>query len=338
MEPTWLLQTDKNEESESGMPVTERPESEKPAETMETTTDSPLEVFQIEAGSLDGDELSVPVLNSKYIKDAVLITNLLDLPLNTPGRYPLDFQADDLVFKAELEITDTTPPVISGTANFTAIVGSTVSYRSGIETSDNSDLPVELKIDSSNVNIRETGVYPVKITAMDACGNVAQRTVDITVVDQPPSGLDPAELDRMADQILKEITDSSMSPLQKAEAIYWWTKRHITYVNDSDKSSWIDAAYQGITKGKGDCFNYFATAKILLNRADIENIDVVKSTGSHYWSLVNTGSGWYHFDTTPRKGGGEFFMLTDAELKAYSDQHRNSHVWDSSLYPATPET
>ena len=53
--------------------------------------------------------------------------------------------------------------------------------------------------------------------------------------------------------------------------------------------------------------------------------------------MVNCGQGWYHFDTTPRKGGGEFFMLTDKELETYSLAHSNSHEFDHTLYPATPE-
>ena len=84
-----------------------------------------------------------------------------------------------------------------------------------------------------------------------------------------------------------------------------------------------------------------ATSKALLTRAGIPNLDVVKSDtshSSHYWSLIDCGDGWYHFDTTPRYGGGSFFMLTDAEILAYSEAHRDSHIFDRSLYPATPET
>ena len=65
-------------------------------------------------------------------------------------------------------------------------------------------------------------------------------------------------------------------------------------------------------------------------------MDVVKSDtshSSHYWSLINLGDGWYHVDCTPRRNVGYFFMNTDAELEAYSVQNRNSHIFDSSLYP-----
>ena len=83
------------------------------------------------------------------------------------------------------------------------------------------------------------------------------------------------------------------------------------------------------------------TDKAMADHVYIEplNLDVVKSDtshSSHYWSLIDVGDGWYHFDTTPRYGGGEFFLLTDAELEAYSVAHNNSHIFDKSLYPATP--
>ena len=76
--------------------------------------------------------------------------------------------------------------------------------------------------------------------------------------------------------------------------------------------------------------------------AGIPNIDVektyVEGRAMHYWSLINCGDGWYHFDATPRVGeGDDFFMVTDAFLEAYSQAHHDSHEFDHSLYPATPE-
>ena len=89
------------------------------------------------------------------------------------------------------------------------------------------------------------------------------------------------------------------------------------------------------------CLTSLDTAKALLTEAGIPNIDVEKSDTSHsrhYWSLVDVGDGWYHFDTTPRQGGGEFFLKTDEEILKYSKAHDNSHIFDTSLYPATPTT
>lgn len=231
---------------------------------------------------------------------------------------------------------DKTAPVIKGVKSQTVFIGATIAYRKGVTVTDNRDEKLDLQVDSSAVNLRKTGTYTVIYTATDAAGNTARKKATILVVEKTANAIDPAVLDQMADDVLARIIKPGMSKREKANAIYWWTKRHIGYVNHSDKSSWINAAYQGIKTGRGDCFNYFATAKILLTRAGIQNMDIVKLNGGHYWNLVNLGEGWYHFDTTPRKAGGEFFMLTDAEITAYSVKHNNSHIWDHSKYPATP--
>lgn len=233
---------------------------------------------------------------------------------------------------------DEKAPVIKGVKSQTVFVGATIAYRKGVTVTDNHDKAVDLQVDSGNVNLRKTGTYTVLYSATDSAGNKASKKATILVVEKTDNSIDPAVLDQLADNVLAKIIKAGMTSREKANAIYWWTKGHIGYVNHSDKSSWINAAYQGITTGRGDCFNYFATAKILLTRAGIQNMDIVKLNGGHYWSLVNLGNGWYHFDTTPRKAGGEFFMLTDAEITAYSVKHNNSHVWDHSKYPATPKS
>jgi len=131
-----------------------------------------------------------------------------------------------------------------------------------------------------------------------------------------------------------------MTKKEIAFAIYKWCSTEIAYTNDSDKSDWVKEAKHGFTTHAGDCFTYFSVAKALLTQADIPNMDVLKSDtshSSHYWSLVDVGEGWYHFDTTPRKGSGDyFFLVTDEQLESYSQSHSSSHIFDHSLYPATP--
>ncbi len=263
--------------------------------------------------------------------------------LSVIGDQPVDIVLTDLggnqtVLTAVLTLyEDTQPPLIEGVESQTVFAGSTVAYRQGVTVSDNRDVEPELIIDNSQVNLRVPGTYPVHYIAADKAGNKTQVSATITVVEPVPGSVDPAVVDDLADQILTDILTPDMTPEARAEAIYHWTRGHIRYVNESDKSSWINAAHHGITEAYGDCFNYFATAKILLTRAGIESIDVIRTDEGHFWSLINLGYGWYHFDTTPRVGGGEFFMLTDAEITAYSDEHRGSHVWDPEKYPATPE-
>lgn len=238
-------------------------------------------------------------------------------------------------------IVDTEAPVIDGVAPLTSFLGDPISYKSEITVTDNCDQDVELEVDNSDVDTNTAGTYNVVYTATDTSGNTAQEETTITINEKPENYVEPEEVYAMADEVLAEITTDDMTLKEKARAIYDWTRNNIGYINTSEKDSWTNGAYQGFTEGQGDCFVFFATSKALLTEAEIPNIDIVKSDtshSSHYWSLVNVGDGWYHFDTTPRYGGGEFFLWTDQEILEYSEAHDNSHIFDQSLYPATPTT
>ncbi len=236
---------------------------------------------------------------------------------------------------------DTEPPVITGAADIEIDIGDTIAYKSGVTVTDNLDTNVELTIDNTAVDVKTPGTYPVTYTATDAAGNATTVSISV-IVKEPEAGVYNEDIVYyLARNVLDTITDDSMTDAQKIKEVYTWTRTNISYINTSDKSDWIKAAYQGFTDRQGDCFVYFATAKAMLNVLEIDNVDIVKSDTSHsahYWSLVNLGTGYYHYDCTPRKGGGEFFMLTDEELEAYSSTHNNSHVFDASLYPERATT
>ena len=139
----------------------------------------------------------------------------------------------------------------------------------------------------------------------------------------------------MCDEILKDITRSGWSDTKKATAIYNYTRSHISYTGHSDKSSWEKAAKDGIRYGSGDCFTYYAVARALLTRAGIMNIRVnrVNSRSRHWWNMAWVQGGFYHFDACPRRAGGRFCLVTDAQLSDYSRSYGNSHVWDYANKP-----
>lgn len=253
-----------------------------------------------------------------------------------------DAGGNETKLTAELTLVeDFEPPLINGVEDQTVTVGGTIAYKKGITVTDNIDTEVTLEVDSSQVNLQEPGVYTVTYTATDSAGNTATATAQITVEEKKaaPTGQE-AELAELAAQVLDSITNSSMTKKEIALAIYEWCNTRITYTNSSDKSDWVAEAVNGLRIRAGDCFTYFSVAKALLTQTDIPNIDVLKSDtshSSHFWSLVDVGEGWYHFDTTPRKGEGDyFFLVTDEQLETYSRSHSNSHIFDHSLYPATP--
>lgn len=235
------------------------------------------------------------------------------------------------------EPPDTEPPVIEGEDQHVVYIGDTVSFRKCVTVTDNKDENVKLEVDSSSVNLNKEGSYTVIYKATDSSGNTAVKEVEFIVEEKPQHVIEQEKVDQTADQILDSIFEEGMTPREKARAIYDWVRGNLRYDgNYENNTDWVKAAFDGFQSRRGDCYVYFGVTKALLNRAELENLDIVKKGGGHYWSMVNLGEGWYHYDTTPRKTGGEFFMMTDAELEAYSNKYGNSHVWDRDKYPATP--
>lgn len=230
-------------------------------------------------------------------------------------------------------LEDTEPPVISGAADMKVYVGDSVSYKKNVTVTDNCPADVPLTVDSSGVNLEKSGVYPVTYTATDLAGNTTSVTVNVTVRTRSYS---EAAVNELADAVLAKIITAGMTDRQKAEAIFNYVVSHVGYISHSEKGDYIRAAYEGLALGQGDCYVYASTSKVLLTRAGIKNMDIVKipSTTSHYWNLVDVGDGWYHFDTTPRRAGHpRIFLWTEAELMEYSNAHNNSHNYDHSAYP-----
>lgn len=234
---------------------------------------------------------------------------------------------------SELTINeDLEPPVIAGVMNHSVYVGETLAYRKGVTVTDNRDEKVELTIDSSGVDLSKVGEYKATYSAIDSSGNKATKTITVTVVEKSVS---EDTVYALADKVLANIIKGDMTAKQKAEAIYKWVRGGFQYRGQPASGDWLKSAYEGLTRKSGDCYVYYAVSRALLTRVGIDNIEIVRTDGGHYWNMVNYGTGWYHFDTCPRRTGGTFCLLTDAEIEAYSAKY-NSHYWDKSLYPATP--
>lgn len=232
---------------------------------------------------------------------------------------------------------DTEPPRIMGTRDKTVYIGDGVAYRKGVYVTDNKDEDLEVKVDSSDVNLKREGVYNVIYTAEDLSGNKSTVITTVTVIKFMVT---EEMVNDEADKVLAKIIKNGMTKVEKAEAIYHWIKGHVGYTGDSDKSDWLAEAYRAMTKFEGDCFTYFAIAQALLTRAGIDNMQVTRLGGEtqHFWNLIDCGFGWYHFDSCPNKDHVETFMLTDKELDAFAAT-RGSYYYnrDKSLYPATSD-
>lgn len=242
-------------------------------------------------------------------------------------------------------ITDAEAPVIEGIQDIITYQSDTVSYRSGITVSDNLDPAPKLQIDNTGVDLSSPGEYTVIYTATDSAGNATEASATVFVYEKQEDHVPLEVIYESIDGLLSEIITDDMTDREKVEAVFWWIRLHTNYVNHSDKSDWIQAAYKMYTTRHGDCFSYFALNKLMLDRLGIPNIDVVKipnwaNDGHHYWSLVSIDGGinYYHVDITPRADVTYLLLVTDEFLDRYSKANYNSHNRDVSLYPKTPET
>ena len=250
-------------------------------------------------------------------------------------------------------VLDEEAPKIIGANDISVYVGDGISYRSGVSVTDNCDGKVELKIDSGAVDTTKEGCYEVVYTATDAAGNVAVRPIKVYVyTERVTEEMLWAEIDRLIAE--NNITKTATNE-QKARAVYSYVYYNIAYTDSSDKSDWMRAAYDGIRRGQGDCYTYFALSKAFFVRLGIENLDVQRTEGivteRHYWNMVNIGSEespkWYHFDACRIRGVNAPFgcLLTDAQIDAFSRTKTDSdgvsnyfYAYDRSKYPATPGT
>lgn len=191
---------------------------------------------------------------------------------------------------------------------------------------------VKLTVNTSKVDFGTTGNYTITYTATDKAGNQSKAKAKIAVRV-------PQEVDQYAERILKTLIKESWSAKRKYQAIYNYTRNHISYVGNSDKSSWEQEAVNGIENGVGDCYTYYSLARALLTRAGLPNIEVtrVRGAGHHWWSMVYLKGGWYHYDCGPRRAGGRFCLLTDRQLKSYSAAHNDIYIWDYDGKPKTPK-
>ena len=205
--------------------------------------------------------------------------------------------------------------------------------------------------DRSGAEVTPTPTTPVTTdTPAPSTPEVSAPVVENTAppvespeVTEPPVELPALTYDGLAEKVeavLSDLITDDMTQLEQAKAVYDYTRSHISYTGDSDKSDWEQGAYVGLTARRGDCFTYYAAARAMLTYLGIPNIKVERVGGisDHYWLLVDCGDGWYHFDSTPRSSKMppfDSFMFTDADAADYTEAtgEREYYAFDGSLYP-----
>ena len=302
-----------------------------------------------------GEPVAHTIYNDETLTPEAFVTNVRDLTETTVtfGKNPdftrvgdqtvtillTDTSGNVGTVEAKLTvIADTTFPVFSEMEELKVNIGQTVSYRKGITATDDRDGDLSYQVDSSNVNLEEAGTYSITYTATDSSGNTTVVERKLTV--SPSLVINQELVEEKAKELLGQIIKEDMSDHDKIYTIFYYVRRNVAYSSAPNKDIY-SAAYHAMTKRKGDCYNYFAMAKVLLDQCGIDNLAVERYKGksSHYWLLVNIGTGWYHYDPSPQSLEDPFrcFMKTDAQVKAYArsrvDGRSDYYKFDESKYP-----
>jgi hypothetical protein len=255
---------------------------------------------------------------------------------------PVTYSGYDL--EIEVDIADTTAPVIEKVDDILIKAGETIAYKQAITYSDNSSSELALSIDNSAVDAETPGDYSVIYTVTDEAGNSSQLTVGVTVVDA--ASHTEEDVKDLALAVVDAVCDPDASQYDNALALFNWVHGNIEYAYSSgDRSSVWAGAYEGLHDHYGDCYAYYATYAVLLTYAGIPNECVARVDGEshHWWNLVNTGDGWYHCDASPRRIGDGYvcFMQTDAQVAAYTrayPEKPNYYTFDETLLPERETT
>ncbi len=282
----------------------------------------------------------------------VLTVDDSQVVLDVEGTYPVAYFAQDesgLATTVVAQITvirDERPPQLLGVRPLTIAIGHTIAYRANVLVRDDLDDAPTLTVDSSQVNLSQTGTYPLIYRATDAAGNVTQMETTITVEERKPDYVEDSVIYAAADEILGKMITDDMDLEDQVNAIYDWATDHYWYVSSMDKEDWKQAAYQMMTKGSGDCFGFYSFARLMFERLGIPNLTLQRQPGyflgsTHYWNMVSLDGGetWYHFDCCPRPELPPYMrmcLVTDADLAYYQKYYPDYYNQDPSLYPATP--
>lgn len=203
-------------------------------------------------------------------------------------------------------------------------------FKKYVHAKDNRDGTVKVKVDTSKINWKKEGVYRIHYTANDSSGNTAKAWAKVQV-------LIPGTPEKIADSVLRRITRSNASDESKARAIYSYVKGHCAYVDRNVHINWRRTAVNGLRYRAGDCFTFYSMSRLLLTRAGIPNMKIVRYPARvnhhHWWNLVYVRGGWYHLDATPRRLDGRFCLMTDAQLAAWTRERINPFLFQKNKYP-----
>ena len=303
-------------------------------------TGTPVTV-QTEAGVLPDPATLVTDIQDEC---AVTVTYQNEPHLTIVGRVPVTLVLTDscgntATVDTVIEVIPATDaPVFRGLEDLYIRVGETISYKADVKAVDPQDGELAFSVNANGVDQNTEGTYLAYYTATDFEGNTTTVARKIIVQD-----VTTAEVLDMARAVLSKIIKEGMTLDQKIRAVYLYTQRNVRYVGTSDKSSIWNAAYEGLSTGKGDCYTYYSMNVVLFDLLGVTHLEVTRigGTSHHWWNLVQFEDGkYYHVDSTPTAvvlTEIDHGKMTEADLKTYTEhggvvnRRPNFYVYDKTL-------
>ncbi len=192
----------------------------------------------------------------------------------------------------------------------------------------NITLPYSLKVKKGNVTVDEkehtitlknSGAVVLSLTTEKGNLNVNINSEELQYYTK-----EEFETEQKADEIIAELITDSMSDLAKVKVLHDYICTHTNhYIVVPDK--YVATAYGVLILGNGSCAGYQAAYKMLLDKAGVENKNVIGLENIHGWNAVRIDGEWYHVDTSwdslyDYNIYYDWFMKNDAEFYARSDK------------------
>ncbi|MCR5154748.1 MAG: hypothetical protein K6B75_07880 [Lachnospiraceae bacterium] len=239
------------------------------------------------------------------------------------------------------------PVINSYPEEIVADLGTQLIWRALVDASDNSGY-CELSLDTSTVNLDYAGTYTAYIVAKDYAGNETRQKTSVILHD---ASVTKEMMDKLCEDIFAEILTDDMSKYEVIKAVWKYINSNISYTTAGVHDDTRREAYLALKSRKsGDCFSYCASAIELFSRLGIDTIMVVrdpvcaaKIRANHMWVIVNYGTEeeplWYHFDAVVTKLRKQTYLMTNRQLKAFTNKYNELfnrdyfYTFDESLYP-----
>ena len=162
--------------------------------------------------------------------------------------------------------------------------------------------------------------------------------------DTPGDPLNPANypLSPNLDAKLKELLDAYGYSIQGIFNAIEKPKRgypHFYYDNEDRLDTlpgYMELAEYILNEGHGVCYHYAALTCYLLRAAGYEACVIygyrTADAALHYWTMVKTEKGWYHFDPLHHQ-----MLFTDEQKSSPYYTGGNDLVWQQGVWPETPK-